>query len=232
MLKNWEKLPDYMKNSMVEQYYKILARKKSVICVKRIVDFIIALFLTILLSPVMLVVAIVIRSESKGTIFFRQERITRYGKTFRIFKFRTMVEKADKMGPLVTKKDDDRITKSGKILRKIRLDELPQLFNILAGDMSFVGTRPEVKKYVEAYSEEMYATLLLPAGVTSMTSILYKDEEEEIEEYTKEKGISVDEAYVDYILHKKMKHNLEYIETFSVIQDFKIMIKTIFAVLK
>ena len=158
--------------------------------------------------------------------------MTQYGKKYRIFKFRTMVADADKKGPLVTTGQDSRITRMGNKLRKCRLDELPQLFNVLTGDMSFVGTRPEVKKYVDFYTDEMQATLLLPAGITSNTSIEYKDEDEIIDAY-RAKGITdVDEIYLNYILPEKMKYNLKYIETFGFFSDMKIMLRTAMAVIK
>ena len=194
MIPHWDKLPRSMRNGYVRPDYEKLKRKEASLRLKRAADFILALILTIVLSPVMAGLALWIKLDSRGPVFYRQERITRYGKPYRIFKFRTMVTGADKKGPLVTKKQDDRITKAGSFLRKCRLDELPQLFNVLTGDMSFVGTRPEVKKYVDRYSEEMMATLLLPAGITSRTSILFKDEDELMEMYQRETGKTVDEV--------------------------------------
>ena len=192
---------------------------------------VLALILTVLLSPVMLVLAICIKLDSKGPVFYRQERITQYGRPYKIFKFRTMVADADKKGPLVTRGGDSRITRMGRKLRSCRLDEIPQLFNVLKGDMSFVGTRPEVQKYVDSYTPEMMATLLLPAGITSRTSIAYKDEEAEIDRYKKETGKETEEIYIQYILPEKMKYNLEYIRSFSVLGDLKIMIDTALAVI-
>ena len=180
----------------------------------------------------MLILAVCIKLDSKGPIFYRQERITQYGRPYRIFKFRTMVADADKQGPLVTRGGDSRITNIGRKLRKCRLDEIPQLFNVLKGDMSFVGTRPEVKKYVDAYSPEMMATLLLPAGITSRTSIAYKNEEDAIDFYKMKTGKDTEEIYIQYILPEKMKYNLEYIESFSVLGDLKIMADTALAVIK
>lgn len=180
----------------------------------------------------MLLLAVCIKLDSKGPVFYRQERITQYGRPYRIFKFRTMVADADKKGPLVTRGGDSRITSMGRKLRRCRLDELPQLFNVLMGDMSFVGTRPEVQKYVDSYTPEMMATLLLPAGITSRTSIAYKDEEEEIDRYKKETGKDTEEIYIRYILPEKMKYNLEYIRTFSVFKDLKIMVDTVLAVIR
>ena len=170
----WEKLPDSMQNNAIYPYYELLEHKKAQILWKRILDFAGAFVLTVLLSPVMLLIALGIKLDTKGPVFYRQNRVTQYGKVYRIFKFRTMVTGADQEGPLVTVSEDRRVTRMGKILRKCRLDELPQLFNILTGEMSFVGTRPEVEKYVAQYSDEMLATLLLPAGITSCASILFK----------------------------------------------------------
>lgn len=231
MLKKWEELPAQFHNEEVRKYYRILERKKYSLAIKRVFDVVLATLMTIVLSPVMLILAVLIKREDGGSVFYRQERITTYGKSFRIFKFRTMVEHADRHGPLVTGKSDSRITKIGEKLRKCRLDELPQLLNIITGDMSFVGTRPEVQKYVGAYSGEMLATLLLPAGVTSPASIAYKDEDEIMARYT-EAGESTDDAYIQHVLPEKMKYNLKYLRTFSVLNDWKIMIQTVVAVLK
>lgn len=231
MWKEWKELPSDMKNEKVKPYYQMLRRKQKSIRTKRGMDFILALILTVILLPVMAVIAVCIKLDTRGPVFYRQERVTQYGKVYRIFKFRTMVTGADRQGPLVTQTGDSRITRAGRLLRKCRLDELPQLFNVLAGDMSFVGTRPEVKKYVDRYTEEMRATLLLPAGITSRTSILYKDEDEVMEKYLKENGESVDDVYVKYILPEKMKYNLQYLEKFGVLNDLKVMVDTVFAVL-
>ena len=179
----------------------------------------------------MFIMAILIKVDSKGPVFYRQERVTTYGRIFKIFKFRTMVQNADKIGSLVTLGEDPRITKTGKVIRKFRIDEIPQVINILIGDMSFVGTRPEVKKYVDRYTDEMKATLLMPAGVTSEASIKFKDEDEIISTYIS-KGEKVDDIYTNRVLPEKMKYNLEYIEKFSIIQDLKIMISTVIAVFK
>ena len=198
---------------------------------KRIFDIIFSLILLVLLSPFFLILAIAIKIDSKGNVFFRQERITIYGKKFKIFKFRTMVQDADKKGSLVTQKKDTRITKVGNLIRKSRLDEIPQLINVLLGDMTFVGTRPEVEKYVNEYTNEMLATLLMPAGITSIASIEYKDEDEIISNAT-ETGKSIDEVYINEILPEKMKYNLEYIKKFSVLEDIKICVKTVVGVIK
>ena len=141
-----------------------------------------------------------------------------------------MVVNADKMGSLVTTSNDSRITKIGSKIRKVRLDELPQLINILLGDMTFVGTRPEVKKYVDVYSNEMLATLLLPAGVTSNASIEFRNEDEIISKYSK--NDTIDNIYIKKILPKKMKYNLEYLKHFNIFLDIKICINTVREVFK
>ncbi len=227
ILKKYEDLPECMKNNETKEYYEILKHKKISLIIKRIFDFLAALILLIILSPIMLLLAIMIKLESKGPVFYRQERITKYGKKFRIFKFRTMVQDADKKGALVTMGQDPRITKVGNKIRKCRLDELPQLLNVIKGEMSFVGTRPEVEKYVKEYSNEMRATLLMPAGISSRASIEYKDEDEIISKYLS-KGEKIDDIYVKRILPEKMKWNLEYIKKFNIWEDIKICFKTVF----
>lgn len=214
------------------QYYKtILERKKLSLILKRVFDMIVSIILLILLSPILLIFSVWIKLDSKGPIFFRQERITLNGKKFKIFKFRTMVVGADKKGSLVTLANDDRITKVGHLIRKIRLDELPQLINVLLGDMTFVGTRPEVEKYVNSYTDEMRATLLMRAGITSIASLEFKDEDQIIQKY-QNTGLSIDEIYIQKVLPEKMKYNLEYIEKFSFIYDIKIMLLTVIKVFK
>lgn len=227
ILKKYEALPENMQNNEVKEYYEILKHKKFNLITKRVFDFFAALILLIILSPIMLILAIMIKLESKGPVFYRQERITKYGKKFRIFKFRTMVQDADKKGALVTMGQDPRITKVGNRIRKCRLDELPQLLNVIKGEMSFVGTRPEVEKYVKEYSNEMKATLLMPAGISSRASIEYRDEDEIINKYLS-KGEKIDDIYVKRILPEKMKWNLEYIKKFNIWEDVKICFKTVF----
>ena len=223
---------DYlMTNALTAQYFEKIKSRKLELLFKFTTDKLLALILLVFLSPIIITLSIWIKLDSKGPIFYRQERVTRYGRIFRIFKFRTMVIDADKVGGLVTVGQDNRITKVGHIIRKYRLDELPQLFNVLTGDMSFVGVRPEVQKYVDQYTEEMLATLLLPAGITSPASIAYKDEDAVLEEYCTQ-GYSPDEAYVQNVLPEKMKYNLEYIRNFGIISDFKVMIDTVIKVIK
>ena len=225
----YKDLPKEFQNNAVKKYYEIVSRKKTSLLFKRIFDIIFSILILLILFIPIIIISIAIKLDSNGSVFYRQERVTQYGKKFRIFKFRTMVTNADKIGTLVTVKSDVRITKVGKFLRKYRLDEFPQIFNILIGDMSFVGTRPEVTKYVEKYSDYMYATLLLPAGLTSYSSINYKDEDEIISEHLKDNE-NIDDIYVNYILPDKMKYNIEYIEKFSFLYDIKIMFKTFLSV--
>ena len=225
-MRKWNELPEFMKNEEVKGYYHILQKKKVSLILKRIFDIIMSIIMILFLSPVLIGVSIWIKLDSKGPVFYRQVRITQYGREFRIFKFRTMVTGADKIGTLVTTKNDSRITRVGEKIRKCRLDEIPQLFNILLGDMSFVGTRPEVKKYVDAYTNEMMATLLIPAGVTSLASIQYRDEDEILAKYVNEEH-SVDEVYVEKILPDKMKYNLKYLKSFSIVEDIVLCVKTV-----
>ena len=216
---------------IVKKYREEIEKRRVSLFLKLFLDKVLALILLIPLSPIILAIAIWIKLDSEGPVFYRQERITTYGRPFRIFKFRTMVKDADKLGAVVTEHNDPRISRVGDKLRKVRLDELPQLFNVLLGDMSFVGVRPEVAKYVNRYTDEMNATLLLPAGITSPASIEYKDEDEVIEKF-KGSGRSIDDIYIEEVLPDKMKYNLEYIKNFSIINDIKIMIQTALAVIK
>lgn len=227
MLKKFTELPLDMQNEAVKKYYDILAKKKVSLFFKRVFDIFVSLFILLIIWPFLLILAIIIKIDSPGPVFFRQERVTKYGRRFRIFKFRTMVNNADKMGSLVTTKNDSRVTKVGSVIRKIRVDEIPQIFNIFLGDMTLVGTRPEVVKYVDRYTDEMKATLLLPAGVTSEASICYKDEEKLLEN-----AENADDTYVNDILPEKMKYNLEAIEKFNFFSDVKTMFRTVIAVLK
>jgi len=222
MLPLWENLPDSLRNDEVFSYYAVLQNKKTIIFLKRIFDILGATFLIIILSPIMLATALIIKTETKGDAIFKQLRITAFKKKFYIYKFRTMVINAESLGSQVTIKNDSRITNVGAFLRKYRIDEFPQLFNILKGEMSFVGTRPEVLKYVEHYTNEMLATLLLPAGVTSLASVEFKDEEKLLQD-----AIDPDAQYINEILPKKMKLNLHYLSDFSLKSDIIIVLKTI-----
>lgn len=227
MLKNWNKLPEYMRTDEVRPYYDLLQRKKLSLFFKRVFDIVVSLIMIILCSPILLIISILIVKDSKGGVFYRQERVTQYGRVFRIFKFRTMVQNADQIGTQVTVSNDSRITKIGSKLRNCRLDELPQLFNIFLGDMTFVGTRPESVHYVKSYTNEMYATLLLPAGVTSEASIEYKDEADLLDQ-----ADDVDSVYINEVLPEKMKYNLNSIKEFSFFKEIATMFRTVFAVLR
>lgn len=224
-LRKWEKLPPEMQTEEVRKYYDILKKKRISLFFKRVFDIFASLILLILLSPIFLILSIAIKIDSKGPVFYRQERVTQYNRKFRIFKFRSMVKDADK-GSQVTVENDMRVTRVGKLIRKCRLDEISQLIDVLRGKMTFVGTRPEVPKYTEQYTSEMLATLLLPAGITSLASIYYKDEAELLDA-----AEDTDRVYVEKVLPAKMYYNLKAIEKFSFWGDLKIMFMTFFAVL-
>lgn len=226
MLKKWETLPEYMQNDEVRFYYETLQKKKVSMFLKRVMDLVGGLILLILLAIPMIVISIMIKLDSDGPVFYRQERITTYGKHFKIHKFRTMVSNADKIGSTVTVGNDSRITKVGAKLRGCRLDELPQVLDLISGNMSFVGTRPEAVKYVEQYKPEYMATLLLPAGITSEASIRYKDEAELLDAAS-----DVDKTYIEEVLPGKMKYNLDSIKNFSFFGDIATMFRTVLAVL-
>lgn len=226
MLKKWETLPDYMLNDEVRVYYDSLQKKKVSMFLKRVMDLVGGLILLILLAIPMIVISIMIKLDSDGPVFYRQERITTYGKHFKIHKFRTMVSNADKIGSTVTVGNDNRITKVGAKLRGCRLDELPQVLDLISGNMSFVGTRPEAVKYVEQYKPEYMATLLLPAGITSEASIRYKDEAKLLDAAS-----DVDKTYIEEVLPGKMKYNLDSIKNFSFFGDIETMFRTVLAVL-
>ena len=226
LLKSWEQLPEDMRTPAVRPYYERLQKKKAGLIAKRAGDVLLSAILIVLLSPVLLVISLVIVCDSRGGVFFRQKRVTTYGRVFRIFKFRTMVSNAESLGSQVTVSNDSRVTRCGRFLRKYRLDELPQLFNIFVGEMSFVGTRPEVPRYVQAYTVEMRATLLLPAGVTSLASIEFKDEDTLLQN-----ADDADRAYVEEILPQKMKYNLEYLREYRFGYDIRLMVQTVAAVL-
>lgn len=226
ILRCWEDLPDFMKTQEVKPYYDILAKKKISLLLKRIFDFSVALIMLIVLIIPIVGITVWIKLDSHGPVFYRQERVTAYGKKFKIHKFRTMVSNADKIGSLVTVSNDSRVTRSGRVLRRYRLDELPQLFDVLNGDMSFVGTRPEVVKYVEKYQPEFNATLLMPAGITSEASIRYKDEDKLLSA-----ADDVDKVYVEKVLPAKMVWNLESVRRFRFLCEILTMIRTVFAVL-
>ena len=224
MLLQWNKLPKDMQNDAVRKYYDILNAKRGSLFIKQVFDFSLAMFLLILLSPLFIICALWIKMDSAGPVFFRQERVTKYGKVFKIHKFRTMVVGAEQKGSQITVNNDARVTRAGAFLRRYKLDEIPQLLDVLAGNMSFVGTRPEVLKYVKQYEPVYRATLLTAAGITSQASIRYKDESTLIEN-----AAEVDKVYLEQVLPEKMKYNLAAIENFSLLADIKTMFQTVFS---
>ena len=226
ILKKWEELPDFLRTPEVRPYYDRLARRRGSLILKRGFDVAVSALMLVALSPVFLALAVAIKCDSPGPVFYRQVRVTQYGRQFRIFKFRSMVQDADRRGSLVTVSGDSRITRVGHFIRSCRLDELCQLIDVLRGTMTFVGTRPEVPKYVAAYTPEMMATLLLPAGVTSRASIEYKDEAELLDA-----AADVDAVYIREVLPGKMKYNLDELKHFGFFSDIKTMFRTVFAVL-
>ena len=226
ILRKWNDLPQEMQIPEVREYYDLLSKKKFQLAIKRFFDIAVSFLLLTVLSPVFIIIAIAIKLDSKGPVFYRQTRVTRYGEEFRIFKFRSMVTNADK-GSLLTVGGDSRITKTGKFIRKYKLDELSQLIDVLRGTMTFVGTRPEVPKYVKKYTPEMMATLLMPAGITSEASVYYKDENELLDS-----AEDVEKTYLEVVLPDKMKYNLAAIRSFSLIDDIKVMILTVLAVFR
>lgn len=224
-MRAFEKLPAQFQNDSVKAYYDILSKRQGSIIIKRVFDIIVSLILLVFLIIPIAVISILIKVNSPGPVLFKQKRVTTYGRIFKIYKFRTMVVNAESLGSKVTTKNDARVTSIGKTLRKFRLDELPQIFNVIGGSMSFVGTRPEVQKYVDLYEDEYYATLLLPAGITSLTSIKFKDEENLLSAIVDTEKI--DETYVKTILPQKMEYNLQYTKEFGFLSDIKIMFKTV-----
>ena len=226
MLKQWDDLPGFMRCPEVRPYWEILNKKRGQLVLKRVFDLVVGVILLIFLAIPMAIIAWMIKREDQGPVFYRQERVTTYGKRFRIHKFRTMVVNADKIGTTVTVGNDSRITKVGRKIRRLRLDELPQVFDVILGDMSFVGTRPETVKYVERYKPEYNATLLMPAGITSEASIRYKDEDRLLNA-----ADDVDEVYVNEVLPAKMKWNLESIHRFRFLREILTMFRTVLAVM-
>lgn len=224
MMKRWEELPEALQTEAVRPYYEALWNKRGSLLAKRVFDVTVAALMLLVLLPVFLILAVLIKLDSPGPVFYRQERVTTYGERFRIFKFRTMCQNADKIGTAVTVNDDARITRVGRFLRRCRLDEISQLLNVLDGTMTFVGTRPEVPKYVAAYTPEMMATLLLPAGITCEASVRYKDESRLLSD-----AEDADAVYVNEVMPGKMRYNLQAILAFSFWGDIKIMFMTVFA---
>lgn len=225
MLCRWEELPAILQTPAVKPYYDRLNSHRKQLAVKRIFDVVVAFVGLAMFAPLFLITAIAIKLDTPGPVFYRQERVTQYGKIFRIFKFRSMVNNSS-TGANLTTKNDSRITRTGRFIRKFKIDELCQLIDVLIGNMTLVGTRPEVQEYVNEYSDEMLATLLLPAGITSKASIVYKNESELLQNAENPK-----EVYLNTILPQKMKYNLEGIAKFGITNEAKLLFMTVFAVL-
>lgn len=226
LIKKWEKLPPELQIKEVRPYWEILRKKNFSLFWKRVFDITVSGIVLLLILPFFLIIAIAIKIDSRGPVFYRQERVTQYGKRFRIFKFRSMVTGADKKGTLVTTNNDVRVTRVGKFIRKCKIDEMSQLIDIFRGTMTFIGTRPEVPKYVKQYKPEYMATLLLPAGVSSMASIIFKDENSMLKD-----AENTDEVYINDILPIKMKYNLSETKRYGYWRDIKLCFITVFGVL-
>lgn len=224
---NFQALPKNMKNKYTKEYISLLEKRRFSLCAKRVFDIVVSLLILLVLSPLLLLLALAVKLDSRGPVFYRQVRVGRYNQDFKIFKFRTMVQDADKIGPPLTVGDDPRVTRVGRLIRKLRLDEFSQLLNVLGGSMSLVGPRPEVRKYVDVYTPEYMATLLIRPGITATSSIAFKDEDSLLNA-----AEDPEKVYVEQILPPKMAYNLEYMKKISLLNDIKIMFQTVGAVLK
>lgn len=225
LVKKWESLPKELQIEEVRPFWEYLRKKRTSLFFKRVFDVFVSFVSLIILSPLFLFISICIVVDSRGGIFFRQERVTQYGKHFKIFKFRSMFMKQGNNNSLITSNNDIRVTRVGKFIRKFKLDELSQLIDVLRGTMTFVGTRPEVPKYVSKYKKEYLATLLLPAGITSTASIMLKDENILLDSHE-----NVEKCYLEKMLPRKMDMNLQDILSYGFWRDIKIMFMTVFAI--
>ena len=210
-----------------EEIEASLQKKKLSLALKRAMDIVLSAFGIAVLSPVLAIIAIAIVLDSKGGVFYRQVRVGKGGKEFRIFKFRTMVSDADKRGLLITVGADSRITRVGKILRKTKLDELAQLFNVFIGDMSFVGPRPEVPRYVAMYTAAQRNVLLVRPGITDYASVAYRDENDLLEG-----AADPERIYIEEIMPAKLELNRQYLSQIGVWTDIKLIFATVMAVVK
>lgn len=226
LIKKWEKLPSFMQTDEVRPYWEKLRKRNWNLFWKRAFDIVVSFLALLILAPLFLIIAVAIKIDSKGPVFYRQERITQYGKSFRIHKFRSMIVGADK-NIQVTVANDSRVTKIGKLIRKCKLDEISQLIDVLCGNMSFVGTRPEVKKYVNQYAKEYVATLLLPAGITNTASIMYKNENDLLHSVE-----DVERIYIEKVLPNKMHFNLKELAKEGIFHDIKVIFMTFFALFR
>lgn len=193
---------------------------------KRVFDLFFSLLGVAILLPLFIAIAIWIKIDSPGTIFFRQVRIGRFGREFKIYKFRTMIQGAEKLGKQITIANDRRVTSSGRFLRKYKLDELPQLFNVIKGEMSLVGPRPEVPKYVALYTSEQRRVLEVLPGITDLASMKFHNESELLQDMNNSENF-----YIHEIMPRKLELNMEYITRFSLVFDLVIILKTLKRVL-
>ena len=193
----------------------------------RFFDFILSLVGLVVLAPIFIVLAIWIKIDSKGPVFYKQVRVGQNGIDFGLFKFRSMVVDADKRGLITVGGRDPRITRSGYFIRKYKLDELPQLINVLVGDMSLVGPRPEVRKYVDLYTDEQQKVLSVKPGITDYASIEYMDENEILG-----KSSDPEKTYIEEIMPEKIKYNMKYIQNKNVSEYFKIIFLTLLKIVR
>ena len=193
---------------------------------KRLFDIVMSFIGLVLLSPIFLVIAIWIKLDSKGPVFYKQTRVGKDSKDFKIFKFRSMRQGSDKQGLITVGGRDPRVTNSGYYIRKYKLDEFPQLINVFLGDMSIVGPRPEVRKYVDLYTEEQLKVLSVRPGITDIASIKYRNENELLE-----KAEDADKMYIEIIMPDKLKYNLEYINKKSFIYDIRLIFETLLRII-
>ena len=222
LLPPFAKLPCAMQNERVLPFYQALRRKRGQLFLKRGIDILLALLLLLLLAVPMAVIATMIAAERDGSVLFRQQRVTQYLKPFTIYKFRTMTPAPQKNPQArITVHNDRRITALGAFLRRYRLDELPQLFNILKGDLSFVGPRPELACFVACYDDTMLSTLLLPAGLTAPASLKFCDETKYLDAPDSER------VYKELLLPRKMALNVAYIREFSIARDIAVLFATL-----
>ncbi|MCF6212555.1 MAG: sugar transferase [Flavobacteriaceae bacterium] len=194
---------------------------------KRLFDVLFSFLGLVVLSPIFIISVFFVKLNSKGSVFFKQIRVGKNNQDFKIFKFRTMYLDSDRLGLITVGQNDSRITKTGYYLRKYKLDELPQLINVFIGNMSFVGPRPEVRKYVNLYTQKQKEVLSVKPGITDLASIEFRNENEILVTQS-----NPDQFYIDVIMPKKLEINLNYLKQRSFLKDFKIIIKTIFIVLK
>jgi lipopolysaccharide/colanic/teichoic acid biosynthesis glycosyltransferase len=193
---------------------------------KRIFDFIASLIGLILLSPFLVIIGILVKISDKGPVFYRSKRVGQNFKPFYLLKFRTMVVNAEELGPSITKGGDQRITKIGRFLRKTKLDELPQLWNVVKGELSLVGPRPEVEKYISFYKDDYKEILKIRPGITDYAAIKFRNEEEFLAKFE-----DVEKAYIENVLPEKIKLYKTYLNEIGFLTDLKVIFKTLWAII-